>query len=128
VVIDKSRLLNQHLKEKGAFYNYMIRLVFENAKPYLSAAIVVLDRSGGLEFRRKLARYLRKKICERGGKPMLKKVKMQPSHGNNLLQLADMVCGAVARSFRDDKADRFLYRNLLKERELQVEIWPKDGA
>jgi hypothetical protein len=50
VVIDKGELCNPHLKQKESFYNYTVRLVFENAKPFLSNTIVVLDRSGGWGF------------------------------------------------------------------------------
>jgi len=126
VVIDKCKIHNQFLmREKEKFYNYMVGLVFENLKPRLNDAKVILDRNGGIKFRQELSKYLKKKICEPGGKSLLKKVKMDPSHSNNLLQLADMVCGAVARSFRIDKEDKGFYRNIIRERELDVSVWPK---
>lgn len=51
----------------------------------------------------------------------IKRVKIQDSKKNNLIQLADMVCGAVYRSV-DRGEDEF--RKLIKPRELQVRIWP----
>ena len=45
-------------------------------------------------------------------------VKMEPSHSNNLLQLADMVCGAAFPSFDTTKADRMRFRRLVNYREL----------
>jgi Protein of unknown function (DUF3800) len=46
---------------------------------------------------------------------------MEHSHSNNLIQLADMVCGAVGRSITSGDA---AYRNLVKAREKFVQIWP----
>lgn len=62
---------------------------------------------------------------EKDGPTLIKKVRTEPSHSNNLLQLADMVCGAVARSFRPDKPDRHVYRKLIRHRELGVQVWPR---
>lgn len=124
VVFNKANLWGPGFQFKSPFYKYAVNLTFQNAKPYLNDAIVVLDRSGGGNFRRELACYLKKRINEQKGQRLIKKVKMQRSHGNNLLQLADMVCGSLARSFKSDKNDRTVYRHLIRHRELSVQVWP----
>jgi len=124
VVLNKKKLYGPGFQYKASFYKYTVNLVFQNAKPHLRDAIVVIDRSGGQEFRKQLATYLKKKMNEKDGSSLVRKVKTERSHNNNLLQLADMICGAVARSYRDDKEDRFVYRRIIKHRELKVQKWP----
>jgi hypothetical protein len=57
---------------------------------------------------------------------VIRKVKMEDSKRNNLLQLADMVCGAVARSFREERENGWEFRRLVREREMRVQYWPKN--
>ena len=57
-------------------------------------------------------------------KNCIKKVKMQDSKGNNLLQLADMVAGAINRSLHGLR-ENSLYREIIKSREIYVQSWPK---
>lgn len=125
IVINKRKLTGPGFHFKESFYKYTCSLVFENAKPHLDNATVVIDGSGSREFRRQLSTYLRKKVREaQSGSCLIRKVKIQNSRGNNLLQLADMVCGAVARCY-SGKADARECRNLIRHREIYVQFWPK---
>jgi hypothetical protein len=125
MVINKRKLTGVGFKFKESFYKYACGLVFENAKPYLDNATVVIDGSGSREFRRELGTYLRKRINDKkGDSRFIGKIKLQDSHSNNLLQLADMVCGAVARSY-SQKEDAETYRRLIAHREIYVQFWPK---
>jgi hypothetical protein len=125
IVINKRNLTGKGFQYKESFYKYTCKLVFENAKQYLQDAIVVIDGSGSREFRQQLATYLKKCINEKDSDCRnIKKVKMQDSKNNNLLQLADMVCGAVARSY-GSKTDARLFRGIIRHREIYVQFWPK---
>ena len=125
IVINKRKLFGAGFKFKESFYKYACGLVFENAKPYLDNATVVIDGSGSREFRRELGTYLRKRINDKkGDSRFIGKIKLQDSQSNNLLQLADMVCGAVARSY-SQKDDAKTYRRLIAHREIYVQFWPK---
>jgi hypothetical protein len=125
IVINKRKLTGAGFKFKESFYKYACGLVFENAKPYLDNATVVIDGSGSREFRRELGTYLRKRINDKkGDSRFIGKIKVQDSQSNNLLQLADMVCGAVARSY-SQKDDAETYRRLIAHREIYVQFWPK---
>ena len=126
IVINKAKLTGKDFQFKDSFYKYACSLVFENAKPYLDSATVVIDGSGSREFKRQLTAYLKKRINDRHGDYQhIKKVKIQDSKNNNLLQLADMICGAVARSYKADKRDARKYRQLIAHREISVQFWPK---
>jgi hypothetical protein len=125
VVLNKAKLTGKGFQFPDPFYKYTCGLVFQNAKPHLNDAIVVIDGSGGREFRTQLSNYLRKRVNEGGDGPkLIRKVKLQDSHQNSLLQLADMVCGAVARSYSAPDEQSSL-RKLISHREMQVQFWPK---
>ncbi len=125
IVINKRKLYGPGFKFKESFYKYTCGLVFENAKPHLANATVVIDGSGSREFRRQLSTYLHRRINTIGGVGgFIRKVKIQDSRSNNLLQVADMVSGAVARS-STGKPDAAIYRRLIKHREIFVQFWPR---
>lgn len=126
IVINKARLSGPGFQFPDSFYKYTCALVFQNAKPHLSDAVVVIDGSGGRKFRRELCSYLRKRINppEHVGPRLISKVKVQESHDNLLLQLADLVCGAVARDYNNPE-ESAKFRSLISHREMHVQIWPK---
>jgi hypothetical protein len=86
---------------------------------------VVIDGSGSERFRQQLATYLRRRVNDpTAPSRAIRKVKIQDSKRNNLLQLADMVCGALARSY-GGKSDAESYRKIIRHREYSVQFWPK---
>lgn len=120
IVINKEKLYGEGFKVKESFYKYTCSLVFANAKPHLKDAVIVIDGTGSREFKRQLKTYLRKKI----GTSIIKKVKLQSSEKNNLIQLADMIAGAIYRSL-SEKEDREIYRKMIGQKEIYVQFWPK---
>ncbi|MEW6620083.1 MAG: DUF3800 domain-containing protein [bacterium] len=125
IVLNKNpnRLYGEGFKVKESLYKYTCGLVFENAKPYLKEAIVIIDKSGSSLFRYQLANYLKKKINtkEIG---VIKKVKMESSKSNNLLQLADYVAGVINRKVQR-KQDAVFYHKFIATKEMYVQVWPK---
>ncbi len=86
-------------------------------------AIVVIDKSGSLQFKNQLASYLKKKM-NTGNNKVIKKVKMQDSEKNNLLQLVDYIAGITNKFVRrDSKAAE--YRKIIAHREIRLQIWPR---
>ncbi len=124
IIINKGSLYGEGFKYKESFYKYASNLLFENAKDKLTEAIVVIDESGRKMFKYQLATYLKRKINTKD-KIYIKKVKMQDSKGNNLLQLADMVAGALNRSLNNKKREPKKFREMIGSREINVQIWPK---
>jgi len=125
LILNKSKLWSVGFHDKESLYKYATSLVFENAKPLLRNATVIIDKCGDRQFKYRLSSYLKRKMNEPQN-ALIKKVKMEDSHSNNLLQLADMVCGAVARSFRKRSGeDRLCYRKIIRHREGRVQLWPK---
>lgn len=123
IVLNKKMLLREGFEDKRSFYKYACGLVFENAKDKLDQAIVVIDRSGSLEFRSQLESYLKKKM--NSDTKRIKSVKMQRSCSNNLLQLADYVAGIINRHIEAKKKHANDYRKMVAHREINVNVWPQ---
>ncbi len=126
MVINKEKITSRGLSYKDSFYKYVCSLAFENARHLLDEANIIIDGSGSREFRQQLQSYLKKKMNDPSGSgsKCIRKVKIQDSRKNNLLQLADMVCGAVAKAFQVGNVDP-TYRQIIKGREGYVQFWPK---
>ena len=121
IVINKKGLYGEGFKFKESFYKYVCGLVFENAKQYLCQATVIFDSHGSKDFRRQLHSYLKRKINTKDKSySHITKVKIQDSSKNNLIQMTDMICEAIRRSFRSDSKQDQQYRNLIKHREIYV--------
>ncbi len=124
IVINKSKLYGEGFKNKESFYKYACRLVFENAKEKLHDATVIIDRSGNNDFRNQLSSYLKRHMNDDGHR-LIKKIKMQDSESNNLLQLADYVAGVINRSVQQQKNKADGFRKIIAHREIFVQVWPK---
>lgn len=124
IVINKAKLTGPGFKYPASFYKYACKLVCSNAKDYLNEAKVVIDGSGTREFKRQLATYLKKNVNDPScGYRHIKAVGMEDSKKSNLLQLADMIAGSVARSYKG-KGDSATYRALIRAKETYVQVWP----
>lgn len=123
IIINKSALFGEGFKFKYSFYKYICSLVFENAKSHLDDAVVIFDGSGSRAFKNELQSYLKNKINQKNSF-YIKKVKIQDSKKNNLLQLADMICGAVTRSYKTKRKNHQNFRKFIYHRELGCQIWP----
>jgi hypothetical protein len=127
LVVNKARLYTPEFRFRAAFYKDVCGQVFDHAKPRLQNAIVKIDRSGGQGFRRELAAYLKRQVNDPNlPTKHIKKVDLPDSKSNNLLQLADMICGAVARHYREDKSEPGRFRKIIAHREFAVRLWPKE--
>ncbi len=124
-VLNKPRLYGNRFNDQQGFYDFTVGLVCENAGPLLRDAIVVIDKCGDREFKQKLAKSLKARMTDGDGNCRLKKVRMESSHNNNLVQLADMLCGAVGRSFASTDANGGELRKIVSRREERVQFWPR---
>lgn len=126
MVMNKANLQHEGFQNPASLYKCTCNYLFGNAKHHLRDATVVVDGSGSKQFKKEFTTYLRRRANQHieGEEQLIKKVKVQDSDKNNLIQLADMCCGAVARSFTR-KADAKVYRGILRKREACVQVWPR---
>ena len=119
--VDKNTVYSDHLRdEREAFYNYFVRLLLTHDNGFLKSARIKIDGSGDREFKQELERYLRRKISA----DKVASVRFVDSFGDNLLQLADMCAGAIARAKRRDEKQDARWLNMLRAAGRVQDIWP----
>ena len=117
LVVNKSLIHSTILRTNvDSFYHYFIKKLLECDNGALCNASIVVDGSGDREFKRELSVYIRK--CIPRGK--IKNFQFKDSKKVDLLQLADMCVGALARSY-EKKNYRWL--TILKEKNLINDVW-----
>ncbi len=121
IVIDKANLYGEGFTIKESFYKYVMQLVLLNAREHLEDADIYIDASGEREFRRQMNNYLKRKVNVE--KRHIRKVGFLDSANHSLIQLADMVAGALNRS-QGDKSDAENYIKVIRHREAYVQVWP----
>jgi hypothetical protein len=106
--VDKRKLYGARFKKPKEFYEFSVGIVSENIRPLLDNSKIIIDKNGDRPFRQRFGEGLKRQVRDKEGNCLIKKVTMEASQSNNLLQLADMICGAVVRhqtaldnSFRD---------------------------
>ena len=122
--LNKRKLTGPGFAFRNSFYKQPVKFAFENVQPHLCEATVIFDRCGERKFTAELERYLCRQI-NKGTPAAIRRVRSERSHGSNLVQMADMVCGAIARSYKSTKVDRHVYRSLIGRHEMSVRLWPK---
>lgn len=105
LVIDKANIYSPHLRlSPEDFYRYFVQMLLRHDGGALKGANVKIDGSGDRKFRKEFGAYLRKEA----GPGKISKFRLADSQQNNLIQLADMATGAIARSYKDcADADRW---------------------
>lgn len=123
LVVDKLRIYSPDLRANAnRFYSYFVRLLIRHDADLLAGARVKIDGRASPELRRDLA------VALRQHQSVLKmaNVKFSDSHRDNLIQLADMAAGAIARSYRNDiRKDAVRWRDMLAGK--LEEVWEFEG-
>lgn len=110
IVIEKDKIYSPHLRtDKEAFYQYFVKTMLRFDNGLLANAKVIIDGSGDQSFKRELSSYLKRHT----GPGAIREVRFSNSKNDRLVQLADMCTGAIARSFRDNRADADRWRHML---------------
>jgi hypothetical protein len=96
LIIEKARVYSPHLRsESESFYNFFLKLLVKHNEQVIRSASIKIDGSGDRKFKQALYNYLRKQL----NAGTIKKLKFVNSKSDNLIQLANMVAGALARSY-----------------------------
>lgn len=116
IVVDKKIIRSNELKKsKDSFYNYFIKQVLLHNKGALVNSKIRLDGHGDRYFRRNLTTYLRRELNSRE-KKVMKNMRLVNSKQNVLIQMADMVAGAIRRSYDPNKKENKSYRRIVKSK------------
>lgn len=116
IVIEKSLIRSQELRNsKNSFYSYAIKSVLKHNGGIIKNANLKIDGSGDRVFRKSFLGYLRRQLNSEE-KQIMKSCKLVDSHGNILIQLADMIAGSIHRSYNSTKSNAKLYKSIFKRR------------
>lgn len=113
------------LKSNVDLFRYAAGAVFANAAPFLKDAAIFIDKRGGKRFGAELAGYLRGNIKSPRGDRLIRTVKQQESHKNNLLQLADYVASIGNRAISGKRDGVELQDRYLRTKEVISQIRPQ---
>lgn len=120
LVVNKSQIYSSHLRDKKeSFYNYFIQMLMQYDDSILNNASIKIDGSGDKEFKNALTAYLRKQL----GQNKIKKFQFCDSKKDNLIQLADMAAGAIARSYNPDRDNSTRWLHMLQKMGKIDNIW-----
>lgn len=120
VVVDKTKIYSAHLKEnKESFYNFFIKTMLKYDNGMLNKAKIIIDGSGDRAFKNEFKAYIRRSIPDQ----CVKRLSLKDSRSDPLIQLADMVAGAIARSYKTDKADYYKWRKMLYDNRQIDNVW-----
>ncbi len=97
LVVDKNLITLDFLKQDhDAFYNFFLKKLLERDNGLLEHAHVKIDGKGDRKYKQDLCKYLTSQLP----KGKIKKLKFAKSSNDNLIQLVDMITGAIARPYR----------------------------
>jgi hypothetical protein len=117
IIIDKTHIYSQHLKQnKKLFYNYVVGQMVRHDGGYLKDAKIIVDASCDRAFQTELNVYMRRKAREAGY--FIHGIKFKDWRQNSLVQVADMMCGAIFR--KHEKSDRQFYKQIMKK---ENDLW-----
>ncbi len=96
LVVDKHQMIQPHMRKRDTFYNFLIKMVLTFDNGTISDGTLILDESvKNKQSKQQFTAYLRRSLNSPGGPPKIKAIRYHASHSDNLIQAADMVCGAV---------------------------------
>ncbi len=119
IVINKEELLKREpVHPEDSLYMLVTDQLFLRAHDRINNAAVFIDRTAQSKtFIQRFNHYLKKKLNTDMNK-LIGEIKHKDSKSNNLLQLADMVCGAIYRRY--NKKDDSFYKMIKKREE---DLW-----
>jgi hypothetical protein len=84
----------------------------------LEAPNITIDGIGGKRYMQKIRVYLRQNLKESGIEKC--EIKFADSKKDSLIQIADIIAGSIARSFRDDRLDASKYVKLFGSKIISI--------
>jgi hypothetical protein len=120
IVFDKTKLMGFN----RPFLHWAVLAQFAQHAERINKAKVVFDKTGSSDFRKMMCKRLKEDLNRECDREVISGVKAVGSHCNNLLQLADMVCGAVARSHNTERVEPDKYREMIRAKEWTISVYP----
>lgn len=123
VIFDKVRMNELQLQHfKKNYYQYALRSLLDRTDRDLSHSVLKIDTFGEDFYRDNLTAYFAKHICDPGDTERCQLV-FQDSKYDVLIQLADLVAGALRKSFEITHNDSQVYREVISSHEEDIKVF-----
>lgn len=117
LIIDKQLMTRPHMRKRETFYNYVVRLCLTYDSGVITDATLVLDESvQSKKAKREFRTYLRRILNTDTSPAKVRRVIYRRSHTDNLIQVADMICGAIYAAYeRNEPRYRQIIRRHIRD-------------
>lgn len=123
VIFDKVRMNELQLQHfKKNYYQYAIRSLLDRPDCNLTNSTIKIDTFGEDYYRDSLVEYFTKHICNPDESATCQLV-FQDSKYDVLIQLADLVAGALRKSFEITHDDSQVYREVISAHEEDIKVF-----
>ena len=115
LVVDKRKPENGVFRDnRSLFYVHAIKMLAKDIDISTLGVKIKLDGGGNRSFKRNFYSHLKEKLNWKD-KKIMRDLRFVDSKNNSLIQLADMIAGALRRSYEGNKNDKDIYRNIVKK-------------
>jgi hypothetical protein len=123
LVVDKNVIYEDSIMRRSPeyFYNFITRMLIEHNFSSVPGARIRIDGNTN----RPLKTYIQKNLNK--DRNIVQDIRFKDSKITPLIQLADMVVGAIARSYKPEKRDHLELRRILKPRIEDIWEFGKNG-
>lgn len=123
VIFDKVRMNELQLQHfKKNYYQYAIRSMLDRPGTDLSNSILKIDTFGEDYYRDNLLNYFSEHVCDPNDDSKCQLI-FQDSKFDVLIQLADLVAGALRKSFEITQDDAMIYRDVIEAHEEDIRVF-----
>jgi hypothetical protein len=120
LIVDKRKLMGEGFGYKPSFYKFLFGLIYKDLYKVFAQVDVHMDEHGGEQFMKGFIKYIRKNHPPDLFTPE-NKISFEKSEENILIQLADFICGSLARIFDETKKTDFS-NNILSVIRKKIEV------
>ncbi len=113
IVVNKDTITDKNLQNSESFYSHIIKMILDSYKD-MKLARISLDGSGNKSFRKKSTAEIRKTINKDNYRMV--DFRLVDSKDDVLIQLADMVAGAMNAKYDKSKRLKHDYIRMIKNR------------
>ena len=117
IVLDKTKIpVTPDIIDSNSLYYYIMKELL--VKLDLKNPYITIDGIGGKQYKQRVIAYLRHNLKATGVDKC--EIKFSDSKKDSLIQIADIVAGSVARSYRDDRTEAKKFLGLLGNKITQI--------
>lgn len=124
IVFDKSQMIEyKGLHYKKSFYKFLNNIVHKELRKAFKILTITADEIGGSDYMKSFSQYVKNKsdIPDLFGEA---EFTFENSGNDVLIQLADLICGSIARKY-NNPSETYDFCHMLGEKTIRIEIYPK---